>query len=226
MYKNLEILGKENFKNMKFDNSNVAEVGKTLGLIPVGFTEIIDMCSIAPIMIFGKEEELEFIGLFGLSPDISVFNKQDFIAPLYVKSYPFINLMAKQDDDVKSVIGIDNNKDYVSKKAANFIFDKKGQLTKEASAKVEMVRELNRQRNIGKTIVQAFKDNDILTEKDFKIKSGDQEKVIVEKFYMVDRKKLMELDDTIILEWTKKGWITLIDCHLRSLSNFGLIATA
>jgi hypothetical protein len=226
MYKNLEVLGKEKFKDIKFDTVPVGEVGKSLGLIPVGFTEIVDMCSIAPIMIFGKEEELEFIGLFGLAPDISVFNKQDLIAPLYVRSYPFINLMAKQDDEVKSVIGIDNNEEFVSKDAANGIFGEDGNLTKEASAKVEMVRELNRQRKISKDIVNTFKENDLLVEKDFKVKSGDDEKVIVEKFYMVDREKLMALDEATILEWTKKGWITLVDCHLRSLSNFGLIASA
>jgi len=225
MYKNLEVLSKEKFQDIKFNNVSAAETGKTLSFIPVGFAEIIDMCSIAPVIIFGNEDELEFIGLFGLTPEMSVFNKQQLLAPLYLRSYPFVNIVAKNDDKLTSVIGIDKNKDHVSKKATNSIFDGKGELTKEANAKVEMVRELNRQREVSKALIKLFKEKNLLVQKDFKVKVGDKEKVIVEKFYVIDREKMMQLDDAILVEWTKKGWTTLVDCHLKSLSNFGLIAS-
>jgi hypothetical protein len=40
MYKNIEVLNKEKFKNLKFDHVDAREVGKNIGLIPLGFTEI------------------------------------------------------------------------------------------------------------------------------------------------------------------------------------------
>lgn len=36
MYKNIKILDKEKFKNVKFDEVNGAEVAKNIGLIPLG----------------------------------------------------------------------------------------------------------------------------------------------------------------------------------------------
>jgi len=226
MYKDLEVLGKEKFKDIKFDTVDVAEVGKSIGLVPVGFLEVTDMGSIVPVVIMGGENEMEFIGLFSLSNEMSVFNKQSLLNPLYLRTYPFVNVRAKAEDDtVSNVIGIDVNSECVGEDKTVSIFDDKGELTNEANAKVEMVRELNRQRDISKNIIKALKDNDLLIEKDFKIKAGEEEKTILENFYMVDREKLYALDDALLLEWAKKGWLTLIDCHIKSLRNFVNLVT-
>lgn len=227
MYQNLEILGKEKYKDIKFENVESSEVGKNLGLIPVGFLEVTDMSSIVPVVIMGQEDEMEFIGLFGLSTEMSIFNKQDLIKPLYVRTYPFLNVKAKNEDDtVSNVIGVDNNEANVGEDKTVAMFGEDGELTPEANAKVEMVRELNRQREISKAIVKALQENDLLIQRDFKVKAGEDEKTVLENFYMVDREKLYKLDDKLLLEWANKGWLTLIDCHIKSVRNFVNIVVA
>lgn len=221
MYKNLEILGKEKFKDTKYNSVEVSEIGKNLGLIPVGFLEVTDMSAIAPVLIMGPEDDMEFIGLFGLSSEMTIFNKQDLLQPLYVRSYPFLSVKAKTpEDELSNVIGIDNNEEYVGEDKATAIFGEDGELASEASRKIEMVRELNRQRDVSKVIVKALQENDLLVQKDFKVKAGDEEKTVLENFYVVDREKLYKLDEKVLLEWAQKGWLTLIDCHIRSLRNF------
>lgn len=225
MYKNIEVLSKENYGKKTYKSVSAAEAGRHLGLIPIGFTEVIDMCSIAPVVILGEGENSEFVSLCGLSSEISIFNKQKFITPLYTKSYPFLNLNIIKEDKKQKLIGIDTDKDCVGDKFENKIFDKKGELTSDAQTKIDMVKELNRQREIGNKIIEEFKKHKVLVENSFKIKTGDKEKVLLEKFMMVDRKKVYELESKVLIEWAQKGWLTLIDCHLRSLNNFPLIAT-
>jgi len=219
MFKNIEMLDKKKFKSMKFTPVSNKEVAKSIGIIPLGFDEVIDMSNSAPVFIFGKDKK-EFVSFSGISSELSIYNKKDIYLPNFVKTYPFINTYAKnQDNNMVSVIGIDNGQS-VDKRKKQFIFNKKGELQKIANEKIQLVRELNTKRDVSKKIINELEKNDLLEKQSFKVKFDDEEKVIIEEFYIVNRKKLVQLDDKIISLWAKKGWITIIDCHLKSLSNF------
>ena len=76
MYKNIEILNKEKFKNLKFDDVDAKEVGKNIGLIPLGFTEIWS-ASFNSAIIISAGDNAEFIAFCGINLDITIFNKED-----------------------------------------------------------------------------------------------------------------------------------------------------
>jgi hypothetical protein len=223
MFKNIEMLDKKNFKSLKFSIVDPKTVAKSIGMIPLGFDEIISMSCFAPVFIFGKGDK-EFVSLTGISNEISIYNKKDAYLPNFVKTYPFINTYAKDENNNKvSVISIDNNPLYVNKKQKEFIFNKKGNLQKLANEKIEQVKELTRKRDISKKIIDELEKYNLLEKQSFKVKLNNEEKTIIEEFYIINRKKLVELDDKLLSLWAKKGWITLIDCHLKSLSNFEYI---
>jgi len=140
---------------------------------------------------------------------------------MFIRTYPFLNVMAKNEkDELVPVVAIDKNKEFVSEEAENQIFDKDGELEDIAKRKVELLRELNRQRDIAKKIINEFREHDLLVEKDFKVRFKDEEKTILNKFFIIDREKVNSLDDEVLVTWAKKGWISLIDCHIKSLGNF------
>lgn len=220
MFKKIEVLNKEKFKSMKFADLKSEDVAKQTGVMPLGFNEIIDMTYFSPVLIMGSEDALEFVAFTGVSPKVTIFNNENVYMPMFTQTYPFINMIVKDENDqLRSVIGIDNDKD-VSKRKKNFIFNKEGELQKIASAKIEQIRELNRQRDVSKRIIKELKDNDLLLKKDFKIIFDEKEKIILDNFYVVNRDKLTSLDDKIVALWAKKGWMSIIDCHIRSLKNF------
>jgi hypothetical protein len=220
MFKKVEILDKEKFKGMKFNEISSLEVARNTGVIPLGFNEIIDMAYFCPVLIMGNDDALEFVAFSGISQKITVFNNENIYVPNFLKTYPFMNMMVKdENDNTRSIIGIDNDKD-VGKRKKTAIFTKDGELTEQAQEKITSIRELNRQRDISRKIVMAMKEKDLLLEKDFKVKYEDEEKVILEKFYIINREKLTTLDDTTVSLWAKKGWMTIIDCHIKSLMNF------
>jgi hypothetical protein len=226
MFKNIEILDTKKFKNLKFDDITPIEVGKNIGMIPLGFHEIVDMSFEAPILIIGTDTNMEFVAFSGINKEITIFNKEVSYAPMFLKTYPFLNVMAKDEkEQLNSVIGIDNS-DKVGAKKKFFILTKKNELDKIASEKVAIVRELNRQRDISKKIIGEFKKYDLLVEKDFKVQFKGEEKTILEKFYIVNREKLVTLPDAVIALWAKKGWMTLIDMHIKSLANFQKVLTS
>ena len=87
-------------------------------------------------------------------------------------------------------------------------------------AKVELVRELNRQRDISKKIIAELKSNDLLIKKELKININSEEKTILSEFYIIDIQKFVQLDDETIASWARKGWMGILDAHLKSIPNF------
>ena len=220
MYKNIEILDKKRCKSLKFDTVSPFEIGKTMGVLPLGFNEVIDMAKYAPVIIMGDSDNLEFVAFGGISPQVTVFNDETIYTPMFTKTYPFLNVILKDTKEgIKNVIGIDNG-EFCGTKKERKIFSSSGTLEPLALEKIEMVRELNRQRVISKKIIKELQKYDLLLKRDFTVNYKQESKVILDNFYIVNREKLMQLDDTIIATWGKKGWITLLDIHLKSLANF------
>jgi len=219
MYKNIEVLNKEKFKAMKFADIKANEVAKNIGIIPLGFTEVIDMSAYAPVIIMGKEEA-EFVAFTGISKEVNIFRNNNVYIPTFPKTYPFLNTNVQdQNGNLKSVVSIDNGKS-VSKKKKFFIFNKDGELQEKTADKIKLLKELTRQREVSKNIIKELKSHDLLIEKDFKVKYKDGEKVLLESFYVINRDALIKLSDEILSKWAKKGWMSIIDCHINSLKRF------
>ncbi len=220
MYKNIEILDKKRCKSLKFDTVSPFEIGKTMGVLPLGFNEVIDMAKYSPVIIMGDSDNLEFVAFGGISPQVTIFNDTTIYAPMFTRTYPFLNVILKDTKEgIKSVIGIDNG-EFCGTKKEKKIFSSSGTLEPLALEKIEMVRELNRQRVISKKIIKELQKYDLLLKRDFAVNYETKTKVVLDNFYIVNREKLMQLDDAIIALWAKKGWTTLIDIHLKSLINF------
>lgn len=223
MYKNIVVLDKEKFKSLKYDEVNFVEIAKNIGLVPVGFTEVWNASHNCPIII-NAGEDAEFLAFTGITKEVTIFNKENIYMPAFIRTYPFLNLDIKDKEGKNNyVIGIDNNPDYVAKNKKNPIFDKNKELTKESEAKINLVKELNRQRDVSKKIVKELKEHDLLVKKDLRVNLGKEEKVILDEFYVIDIDKLVKLDDKIISTWARKGWMGIFDAHLKSIVNFDKI---
>lgn len=226
MYKNITILDKEKLKGLKFNEPNISEIAKNIGLIPLGFTEIWSASHQTPIII-SAGENAEFLAFTGITKEVTIFNKKEVYLPAFIRSYPFLNVEVKAEDGkLNSVIAIDENKDFVGKNKKIFIFDKKKELTKEASSKIELVRALNQERDISKKIIKELKAHDLLVKKDLKVNVNNEEKTILNEFYIINIEKLIKLDDTTIAAWARKGWMGIFDAHLKSLNNFKKVLTS
>ncbi len=69
--------------------------------------------------------------------------------------------------------------------------------------------------NVAKIIAQSG----ILEAREISVGEGDEKKVLVNGFKVVSREKLNALSDDILADWVRKGIISMIDAHLKSLEN-------
>lgn len=227
MFEKIEVLDTVKHKNTSFDEVPYEEIAKHIGSIPLGFGEVINMAPYCPIIISGKKEHLEFVAFTGLNTNISIFLNPVPYIPNYVKTYPFINAVLVDKKGLrKDVIGIIKS-EFVGKNKQHSIFGKEKELEPLSHQKIEQIRTLNRQREISKKIIKELEKYDLLEKKDFKVCFKEETRVVLDDFYILNRAKLMQLDDSLLALWAKKGWITLLDIHLKSIDNFPkIIATA
>jgi putative transposase len=220
MYKNIEVLDKEKFKDIKFSEVEAKEVGKNIGLIPLGFTEVWNASHDCAVII-SAGENAEFLAFCGVTNEVTIFNKEDVYLPAFIRTYPFINMDVRNEkNELSSVIGIDKNPQFVAKNKKIPIIDKDKNISKEANDKIELVRELNRQRDVSRNIISELKEHDLLVKKDLNVKVQEEEKVILDEFYIIDIQKLIKLDDKILATWARKGWMGIFDAHVKSIANF------
>lgn len=220
MYKNIEILDKKKHAKIKFDKIDTLEVAKNIGIVPIGVDEVMDMSTYAPVLISAAEEK-EFIACTGISKDVTIYNKTNIYIPRFIQGYPFLSVNVKNEKgENNTIIAIDINKNFVGKNKTHTIFNKNEELEKDTAAKIDIIRKLNSQREISRTIIAALEEKRLLLKRDFKIKTADEEKTILNEFYIVDREKLMKLDDETLALWARKGWIGVIDAHIKSIGNF------
>jgi len=219
MYKNIEILDKKKHNKTKFDSVDVLEVAKNIGIVPLGIDEVFEMCCIAPVVI-SAGDEAEFIVLTGISNGLNIYNKPNVYIPKFVQTYPFLNITVQDENkNLNTIVAIDNYNKYVGKNKKNSIF-KSGELETLADEKIVALRTLHSRRDIGKKIIKELKEKDLLLQKSFNIKVKEEEKTILKEFYIINREKLLKLDDATLALWAKKGWMGIIDAQFKSLNNF------
>jgi predicted DNA-binding transcriptional regulator len=69
-------------------------------------------------------------------------------------------------------------------------------------------------------LIQELQAHDLLVTQSFNLKIEGEIQTILKDYKIVDRDRLMSLDDEILAQWAKRGWIGIIDAHIYSLSNF------
>ena len=221
MYKNIKILRKNETLNKKFSKADVKAKLEVSKLVPLGVGEVFEYASILPVIISGGNNN-EFVLFPGLSHEKNIFTECKYIKePKFLSNYPFLMLQAKNEknEDI-SVIGFDDNEDYIGENKDFLIFEEDKELSISAKKLIDDVKILHTQRELSRKLISELKEKDLLVKQTFNINIDGEIKPILSDYYIINRQKLLEIDDITLSLWAKKGWIGIIDAHLNSIKNF------
>ena len=139
--------------------------------------------------------------------------------PAYVRRYPFVFI--ETADKTQYALGIDVA---CSRLAATpgdgegqalFVDGQPSPLTQEA---LRFSAALQASQQDTRAFCDALVERDLLVEQQAQGALADGEPFNVRGFRTVDAARLHALPDEVVLDWRRKGWLTLIDFHLASLS--------
>ncbi len=221
MYTNLQVLDKMKHKEFKINPLENLNFAKQSAFLPVVANEAALIGATFPV-VFTSEENASLVALVSLGGDSLAINSEGKWITSYVPSvlrkYPFSMASTKENADQK-VILIDEDSHLFSKSKGKQLFKKDGEKSETLEHAINFLTSHEQQSIVTKNIVSEIVKSGILEEREISVGEGDEKKVLVNGFRVVDREKLNNLSDDILASWVRRGIITFIDAHLKSLEN-------
>lgn len=229
MYKKVELLNKKEHKDLSIDKVDDFGFAKELKYAPIGLSEIAKLSSKFPVFITGGDQN-HFSVLLAVGENDNYFSLNNRYEdrryiPNILQTYPFLMVEAKENKGDKTfrAIALDVESSYIGKdKELPFYNNEKE--TEIFTNKIKLTQHFDKDRFSADELIKVLKEYNLLDKRDITLKVDEREpKTILSDFYVVNQERLYQLDDTILLEWMKKGWIYLLENHMRSIENIDLL---
>ena len=227
MYKNLQVLDKEKHKSLKINPMNDLHFAKNMSSITVGANEVGLMGINFPV-VFSADKIPSLMAILSITGENLAINSDGKWMTKYIPStlrrYPFALASSKEDQNQK-VILIDEDSDLFSKTKGKGLFNSKSEQTDVLQNATKFLTAYEQQMQITKNVAKLIADSGILEDREISVGEGDEKKVLVNGFRIVNKEKLNALSDDVLADWVRKGIISMIDSHLKSLDNIKTLFT-
>ena len=176
--------------------------------------------SFGPVALFSMEE--------GVNPYVDDQGqwKVHYI-PLCLRLYPFImaRVADKEAGQDKFVLCLDRESDFLSTEEGEPLFTEQGELSELVLNTFETLKIYQQELSTTQNLFSQLAEKGVITDQKFEFQVNGQSKSI-EGFKGIDMEILTSLDDESIASLVKNGTMLLVYCHLQSVSNLPLVASA
>lgn len=221
MYENLVVLDKINHKTLKLSSMDSMSFASEMTHIPVTVNEVITVGSIFPI-VFSADEDTSLIALVSLgSRNLGVNEEGKWVSdyiPSFLRKYPFA-LANKEKNSEEKIVLIDEESLAFSRSKGKQLFRKNGEESDVLKSAIDFLTSFEKKMHISRNVSKMIAQSGILEDRSISTGKGDEKKVFVNGFKVVNREKLNALSDDILADWVRKGIIPLIEAHLKSLNS-------
>ncbi len=223
MYKDLEIVNKENHKNQSVREIKDFSYAKNIMNAPITVAEFFEACKNYPIFFAKDKEENWFASvMLGYKENVNIFvddkgtwDKLHYI-PAFVRRYPFVFIEQKE----QLLLGIE--KEFLStdkKDESRKFFDDKNENTEFLNNVLNFLNQFQNDSTATKEFIKQLEEWELLEEKTATIINEKKEQFNINGFYIVNEEKLKHLSKKKKEEICSKNATPLITAHLISLSN-------
>jgi len=225
MYKNLQVLDKEKHKDLKLNPLENLNFAKQTPFIPVIIQEAALVGAAFPV-VFTADENPALVSIVSLGGDsLAINNEGKWITqyvPSHLRKYPFTLAATENNPDQKMVL-IDEDSTVFSNSKGKQLFKKSGEQSEVLEHAIKFLTTTEEQATVTKTIIEEITNSGILEDREISVGEGEEKKVLVNGFKVVDKEKLNNLSDDILASWVRRGIISFIDTHIKSLENINTL---
>jgi len=227
MYKKLVVLDKKAHSNLKVNPMRDLNFAKGSAFVPVIANEVALVGASFPI-VFTADENPSLVALVSLGGDSLAINHEGKwitnYVPSFIRKYPF-SIAGTQENPDQKVILVDEESDLVSTTDGNELFLENGEQSETLKNAVNFLTNYENQMAVTQNVAKVINDSGILDDREIAVGEGDEKHILVNGFKVVDREKLNTLSDDILADWVRKGIISLIDAHIKSLEHIETLFT-
>jgi hypothetical protein len=191
---------------------------------PITATEFVEAMRFYPIVFVGEATHPSAVlGLDSrnLFVDADGGWAEGRYVPAYARRYPFVFI--ESADKSQYALGVDMASDRLTTDADAasaqplFVDGQPAPVTQDA---LRFCAALQADHATTRLFCQALADQELLVDQQAQGALPSGERFNVQGFRIIDAAKLQALPDEVVLDWRRKGWLTLIDLHLASLNRW------
>lgn len=210
----LVALNPENHRNLSYHSDMIP---------PFPFAQIVASETIACerefAIVFTNDVVPKLVALFGKDSNIIITKDFKGYVPASVKNYPF----SLAEVGGEQVLCIDEDAPQLSGDGQR-LFNDDDTPSEFLGFAIDAMRAYNVELERTNVAIEEIKKAGILVNKELSVNINDKKVTLIKGFSVVSRKKLNELDDATLANFARRGYLELINSHLRSLSNLENLA--
>ncbi len=218
MYKNLVVLDKKKHSDLRVMPLSDLEFARGSVYIPTLANEIMRVCDHFPVVVSKDGALMTLVSLGGDSLAINDDGRWiTHYIPAHIRRYPF-SLASPKDNPDQRVVLIDEDSGLFSRSEGNALFED-GEASEVLKGAIEFLNTYDANARTTSNIIKELMSSGVMEDREISIGEGDEKKVLVDGFMVVDKTKLDALDDATLASWARRGVISFIEAHLRSLES-------
>ncbi len=219
MYKNVKILQAKEHGFYRFTPPQDFYFAKDLNLIPITFSEVKSLCCDYPIIIIEQNDKPMLMLMTGTERNSAIDEKGQWTCdylPAFLRRYPF-TLVADEKNTETLQLGFDLESGCFTSPDGVTLFNTEGKPSEALINAKKLLEVYNTEIQITTNILKRLKEQELFQPSQFNFKKEGEEDQNVGGFFIIDKKKLLEQEDSFLLEAIKSGWMEMIELHLLSL---------
>lgn len=170
------------------------------------------------------------VAVLGLQADNNRFVQDETwrsgsYVPAYVRRYPFVFVQTREPEGYLLAIDADADMVVTQGEEGTALFEegKPSELTRQA---LQFCDAFTREDQATRAFTAQLDAHGLLMERTATLTFPDGRKASMEGFHVVDPDKFAALSEATIVEWHRKGWLSLVYFHLASLGRFSDLMSA
>lgn len=195
--------------------------------VPVVVSEIAAAARCYPV-VFSAAEGAQPVAVLGLEQrNLFVADGRwmdEAYVPAYVRRYPFGFIATLNPDGFALAVDAASERLTPSGEEGAALFDggQPTQLTQEAMA---FCNAFQGEAAATQAFGEALRAQDLLIDRRADVTLPDGRKLGLDGFQIIDTERFAKLDEAVVLDWHRRGWLALVHFHLASLERFGALLT-
>lgn len=197
--------------------------------VPIAGTEFYQAARDFPVLFSGGGGEGGPIALLGLREEENLFVEEDgtwvegTYVPAFVRRYPFI--LARGEGSQNLTVCIDEGFNGFNETEGSLLFDEDGKDTAYLARTIEFVNRFAAEMQRTQSFVKRLDELELLVTRNLRITDGKGRNFLLNDFRIVDEERLSKLEDAVLGELNRQGWLGWIHAHLISLGNVNRLPT-
>lgn len=221
-YDKLVPLNRDRHRNLKLKADRSLRFAAGTHFVPLTAVEFYDAARDYPV-VFSGGESASPVAMVGVRQGENLFVDAEgrwadgAYIPAYVARFPFILVRPAEKSDY--TVCLEESYEGLSEAEGDPLFDEEGKESELTKRVVDVLKSLLTETERTRRFVQRLESLELLTVRSAQVQDRSGKWYGLHDFRVVDEKKLAELDEGVIAELHRSGYLACIYAHLFSLGN-------